>query len=81
MTVRDDIQQALHDAIGWQETLAEAHAHCDDGVYEEAQAQIKRYRAILRRRYGTDRHPSNKEFDGARLVSIEEMRRTLKTER
>lgn len=52
MTVRDDIFTALHDAIGWQAGLADAWAR---GTPEriEALAQIRRYKKILKRRYGS----------------------------
>lgn len=58
MTVHDDIRQALHDAIGWQAGLVDAYRHMPDAPeYRDALDTIKRYRAILRRRYGTGRAP------------------------
>ena len=54
MTVRDDIWMALHDAIGWQEGLVDAYSGMLDAPErQEALDQIKRYKAILKRRYGS----------------------------
>lgn len=74
MAVSDDIKQALYDAIGWQETLADAHRHCSDGVTKEAEEQIKRYRAILKRRYGVSRTALERATDGMTYVSLTELR-------
>lgn len=57
MAVADDIRQALIDAISWQESLADCHAHCDDGISQEAMDQARRYRVILKRRFGFDDDP------------------------
>lgn len=73
MAVADDIRQALHDAIGWQLSLADAHAHCDDGVSDEARAQVKRYRAILKRRYGTSSTPMERAFANAKPVGLDDL--------
>lgn len=52
-TDREIVRQALYDAIGWQKGLADAYAHIKDSPERaEAFAQIRRYRAVLRRRYG-----------------------------
>lgn len=64
-TDREIVRQALDDAIGWQRDLADAYAHIKDSPERaEALAQIKRYRAVLRRRYGKGRsseHGAKKE--------------------
>lgn len=79
MAVHDDIFQALHDAIGWQIELADAHRHCDDEMTEQAEAQIKRYRAILKRRYGTAKHWGADMLEDARPIGIEELRKLAPT--
>jgi hypothetical protein len=73
MTVRDDIRQALYDAIGWQNGLVEAW---QDGSPEQREAidQIKIYRKILKRRYGEGRLPDERLLDGARLVNLDEIK-------
>lgn len=52
MSTKDDIRQALYDAIGWQEGLADAWS-AGSPERQDARDQIKRYRRILQRRYGT----------------------------
>jgi hypothetical protein len=52
MSTRDDIRQALYDAIGWQEGLADAWSE-GSPERQEALDRIKRYKRILDRRYGT----------------------------
>lgn len=69
MTVRDDIRQALYDAIGWQQGLVHAWP-AGSPERQEAIDQIKAYRRILKRRYSETRHPSEAAFDGAKPVSI-----------
>lgn len=73
MSVRDDIRQALYDAIGWQSGLAEAWP-AGSVERQESIDQIKTYRRILARRYGECRMPDEKHMDGAKLVSLDEIR-------
>jgi hypothetical protein len=75
MAIRDDIRQALYDAIGWQSGLAEAWK---DGSPEHREAldQIKIYRRILKRRYGDGRMPDEKALEGAKLVTMDEIKPT-----
>jgi hypothetical protein len=70
VAVSDDIKQALYDAIGWQESLADATRHCDDGSHEEALAQAAKYRKILQRRYGQSSTPLERMLDSAETMSI-----------
>lgn len=68
MGVREDIWLALHDAIGWQMGLVNAHGRKTvEGM--EAMDQAKRYRAILRRRYGTDKTKLDAMMEHSKLVS------------
>ena len=73
MAVRDDIRQALYDAIGWQSGLADAWP-AGSPERQEAVDQIKKYRAVLKRRYGEARHPSQKVLDGAKAMTLDEIR-------
>jgi len=75
MTTRDDIQQALHDAIGWQEGLANAWS-IGSSERQEALDQIKAYRRILKRRYGEDRAALDIRLADAKLVDVFELRAT-----
>lgn len=77
MSTKDDIRQALHDAIAWQEWLADCHSHCDDGIYKEAMDQAARYRKILKRRYGTAKTPLEQLADGATTVTLADIRRQI----
>ena len=63
MTDRDAVRRALYDAIDWQESFADANR----GNPEEAKAMalVKRYRALLKRRYGDARAPSERALEGA----------------
>lgn len=67
MSVKDDIRMALHDAIGWQGGLVDAWAR---GTPERKDAlkQIHRYKAILRRRYGSDTTALDDMINRAKLV-------------
>lgn len=73
MSERDTIRQALYDAIGWQQSLADAWA---SGTPEraEAQDQVRHYRALLKKRYGDRRLPSERTFADAREVTLDELR-------
>lgn len=73
MPVRDDIRQALYDAIGWQHGLSEAWSH-GSAERQEALDQIKVYRRILKRRYGEARLPDEVALNGAKLVNILDLR-------
>ena len=60
--------QALFDAIGWQAGLVEAWP---DGSAEqqEARDQIKAYRRLLKRRYGSDCTKLDAALKEAKLVN------------
>lgn len=73
MTVRDDIRQALYDAIGWQSGLVDAWP-VGSPERQEAIDQIKAYRRILKRRYGETRRAADIALDGAELVDIMTLR-------
>jgi hypothetical protein len=74
MTVRDDIRDALHDAIGWQSGLAYSWA---PGSPEraEALAAVQRYKAILRRRYGSDITALDEAISKGRPMGLDELRK------
>jgi hypothetical protein len=69
MTARDDIYQALHDAIGWQRGLVDAWGR-DSDEGKEALETIKRYKKILKRRYGTSKNALDKALEGAETVNV-----------
>ncbi len=70
MTVREDIRQALYDAIGWQEGLADAWKHIDGPERQEALDQIKAYKRILQRRYGTSMTALDVKLKDAKLMPV-----------
>jgi len=76
MTVHDDIRQALYDAIGWQEGLANAWA-AGSPERQEALDQIKSYRRILKRRYGEDRTSLDLKLAGAKLVNVLDLKKQV----
>lgn len=78
MSDRDTIKQALYDAIGWQLGLVDAWPK-DSPERAEAAEQVKRYRKILKRRYGDDRSPIDRQLAGTKLVGLDELR-TLKNQ-
>lgn len=68
---RDLVRHALYDAIGWQDGLSAAYAHMpEDPAYGEAVAQAKRYRALLKKRYGKTRTPSEAVDGRGKMVDI-----------
>lgn len=48
------IRRALHDAIDWQESLADSLNGFVPIEYEKCIERVRRYRRILKRRYGED---------------------------
>lgn len=73
MSVRDDIRQALHDAIGWQEGLVDSWG-LENKEGRDAAEQIKRYKKILKRRYGHDRTTLDDIVSAARPIGLDELR-------
>lgn len=63
------IRRALEDAIDWQQSLRDC-LHDNDPHLVEVRALLAGYRKILKRRYP----PRRDRFEGARLVTIAEMR-------
>jgi hypothetical protein len=78
MTVRDDIFLALHDAIGWQEGLADAWPE-GSPEREDAIVQMNRYKAILRRRYGTTFTALDQKLAKAKLVEMTTLRESAQS--
>lgn len=74
MAVSDDIRQALYDAIGWQSGLAEAWSK-GSAEHKEALDQVKAYRRILRRRYGTSHTTLDLKLKDATLVSVFDLKK------
>jgi hypothetical protein len=72
--VKDLLRQALHDAIDWQLSLADAW---QKGTPErkEAMDQANRYRAVLKRRYGTDKTALDAMIDAAEYVTLDDLRK------
>ena len=77
MSDKDTIRRALNDAIDWQASLADAVRHCKDSEYENCLEQIKRYRILLNRRYGsplTQSEQAIKALGPLKLVSIDDIK-------
>ncbi|WP_038367784.1 hypothetical protein [Bosea sp. UNC402CLCol] len=74
MGVREDIRRALYDAIDWQESLADAQRG-DPEQFKECKEQARRYRAILKRRYGTSKSIAEQALEGTSAVPITELMR------
>lgn len=74
MAVADDIRMALLDGIAWQESLADAQGN-DRDARRECLEQAKRYRAILKRRYGDGRSRFEQRTEGATTVTLAELRK------
>jgi hypothetical protein len=72
--VRETIRQALLDAIGWQESLAACYAR-DQPEWRECKAQARKYRKIMKRRYGTDLTPLETAMKDARPIGLDELRK------
>lgn len=68
MSDRDTIAQALLDAIGWQEGLVDTWP-AGSAERAEAHQQVKKYKSLLRRRYGTTKTKLDKMLESAKLVS------------
>lgn len=75
MNIRDTIRYALYDAIDWQVSLADANVG-NDVTVKRCQRQAADYRKILMKRYGEDRTPMERQFDGAVSVSIWDIEET-----
>jgi hypothetical protein len=73
MSDRDTVRQALYDAIDWQNSFAESN-HPGSPERAEARAQVKLYRALLKRRYGTSQTPMEARMEGATYVTLDELR-------
>lgn len=73
-TPRELVRQALLDAIDWQRSLADAWPK---GTPERQEAidQGKAYRALMKRRYGSDETPWEVATKNATTVTLEELRR------
>lgn len=59
MTDREAIKRALYDGIEWQNGIVAAYSHIDGSLEGlEAEKLSKKYRSILRKRYGIVETPS-----------------------
>lgn len=75
MRDRETFFLALWDAVQWQESLADACRNANDGSRTEALAQAARYRALLKRRYGSDKSAMEVELENSTSVSLAELRK------
>jgi len=73
MSERDDIRMALHDAIGWQLGLVDAWSEGSPDR-AEALAIVTRYKAILKRRYGSSVTALDDMLSKAKPVTLAEIR-------
>lgn len=73
MSDRELIRSALHDAIDWQLSLYDAHGK-DDEWGKVALEKAKKYRSLLKRRYGISSQPQE-ALDNLKMVSLDELRR------
>lgn len=70
MTDREAVRLALYDAIEWQRGLVHAYAHVPESPERaDALQMIRKYRAVLRNRYGTDKHAGQEKLK--RLPSVD----------
>lgn len=72
MSERDLIREALYDAVAWQESLEDAQCNVPEWK-GHAQKQANRYKAILRKRYGTDKTSLDTLIDQAETVTLQEL--------
>lgn len=72
-TAKMVVWQALHDAIDWQKSLADAWPEGSE-ERQEALDQAKRYRAMLKRRYGSSKTALDQELARGKLVTLAELR-------
>lgn len=72
MTDREAVRRALQDAIAWQESFADAN---ERGTPERADALAlaRRYRALLKRRYGDSRTAAERALEGATYITLAEL--------
>jgi hypothetical protein len=68
----DLVRRMLYDAVAWQESYADSVTDTD--LYKDAMADLRRYRAYVKRRYGSARTPLEQEMDEATPMSLEEIR-------
>lgn len=69
------LRRALWDAVGWQDGIADAYAHCKDATErKEALEQAKEYRRLLRKLYGEGQSRMERLCADAKLVSIHDLR-------
>ena len=73
MTDREYIKMALEAAIAWELSLADAWHH-DSDERKESLALVKAYRRIMLKRYGQSRTPMERVTDGARYITLHELR-------
>jgi hypothetical protein len=74
MSDRDAIRTALYNAIEWQRGLVDSYSHMpDDPERANALALIKKYKAVLRKRYGTDRHAGQDALDKMETIDLREL--------
>lgn len=73
LTDRELIRRALQDAIGWQESLADAQRGLPDEA--DAMGMARLYRRLMKRRYGTNRLPMEEALANAKPSGLDELRR------
>jgi len=80
MSDRGTVFTALHDAIDWQRGLVDAYSHIPNAPErKEALDQIKRYKAVLKRRYPTAPQEPGAWIDGLQAVPLHEIDETHKS--
>lgn len=78
MKAGDVMFRALQAAMGWEESLSDAHRHCDDGVSAECDRMIERYRKLSVQLFGTDKSPIDVALSSCKLVTLDDLRRRAK---
>jgi hypothetical protein len=79
MSDRETIYRALHEAALWNDGLADAYSGMKtDPAYKDAVDTAKRYRALLRKRYGTDKTALDAMVEKAVYVNILDLQAGLK---
>jgi hypothetical protein len=71
MSDRDTVRSALYDAIEWQRSILSAYADArDDPEVARTVARLKKYRAVLMRRYGEDADADRRNLDTLPTMSV-----------
>jgi hypothetical protein len=72
MTDRDTVRRALYDAIDWQQSYADSWRG-PGPEHDAALDLVKRYRVLLKKRYGVTETPAERRLDHIPGVNIQDL--------